>query len=90
MLYMIIEHFRDGNAVPVYRRFQERGRLAPVGVTYIASWVTQDLTRCYQVMEAGEPAALDEWVANWSDLVNFEVVPVITSAEAAAMIAQRL
>jgi hypothetical protein len=90
MLYMIIEHFRDGNAVPVYRRFRERGRLAPVGVTYIGSWVTPDLTRCYQVMEAGERAALDEWVANWSDLVNFEVVPVITSAEAAALVAHRL
>jgi hypothetical protein len=87
MLFMVIERLRD--PVPVYRRFRDRGRLAPEGLTYVASWVTPDLSACYQLME-GERAQLDQWMAQWSDLVDFEVVPVITSAEAAATIAPRL
>ena len=86
MLYMIIERFRDGDPVPVYRRFREKGRLAPEGVTYVNSWVTPDLTTCYQVMETEDRALLDQWLANWADLVNFEVHPVITSPEAAARV----
>jgi hypothetical protein len=86
MLYMVIEHFRDGDARPVYRRFAEQGRLAPPGLVYVASWVSDDLRRCYQVMECDDRALLDEWMARWSDLVDFEVVPVMTSSEAAAAV----
>ncbi len=81
---MIVEHYRDGDPVPVYRRFREQGRLAPDGLTYISSWVDEPMRRCFQLMEASERRLVDEWTANWSDLVEFEVVPVITSAEAAA------
>jgi hypothetical protein len=86
MLYMIIEHFRDGDPVPVYRRFREKGRLAPDGLEYVASWVTEDHRHCYQVMRTDDRALLDQWIAAWSDLVDFEVVGVKTSAEAAAAI----
>jgi Protein of unknown function (DUF3303) len=79
---MIIEDFRGG-AAAVYRRFEERGRMAPDGLRYVASWVTRDLARCYQVMECDDPVLLDQWMAGWSDLVRFEVVPVMTSPEAA-------
>ena len=84
MLYMIIEHYRNGDAKPVYARFRAKGRLAPEGLHYVNSWVTPDLTTCYQVMESDDPRLLDEWLAAWSDLVEFEVIPVITSAQAAA------
>lgn len=89
-LYMVVEHFRDGDAVPVYRRFRDRGRLAPDGLTYMGSWVDDDLRVCYQLMETDDRARIDEWIANWTDLVDFEVVPVVTSAEAATRIAPRL
>lgn len=82
MLYMIIERFRNGDAVAVYRRFRERGRQAPEGLTYVSSWVTTDLTTCYQVMECDDPGLLDQWTARWDDLIDFEIVPVLTSAEA--------
>ena len=88
MLYMIVENFRDGDPVPVYRRFRERGRLAPEGLTYVASWVTSDLRRCFQVMECSERALLDEWMSHWSDLTDFEVIPVMTSAEAVAAVGE--
>ena len=78
---MVIEHFRD--PVAVYRRFRERRRMAPDGLTYVSSWVTPDLARCYQVMETADGLLLDEWMRNWSDLAEFEVHPVITSKEAA-------
>ena len=84
MLFMIVEHFKDGDPAPVYRRFREQGRLAPDGLEYRGSWVTSDLTRCFQVMECADRAPLDEWMAAWDDLFRFEVVEVITSAEAAA------
>lgn len=83
MLYMIIETFRNGDARPVYRRFRERGRLAPESLRYISSWVTTDVRQCYQVMESDDPATIERWMAEWNDLVDFEVIPVITSAEAA-------
>jgi Protein of unknown function (DUF3303) len=82
-LYMVVEHFRNGDAAPVYRRFRERGRMAPDGLTYIASWVDEALSTCYQVMEAPDRSLLDEWMGNWADLVEFEVHPVMTSQEAA-------
>jgi uncharacterized protein DUF3303 len=90
MLYMIIETFKDGDPVPVYRRFRNHGRLAPEGLTYISSWVTSDLTRCYQLMECDDPRLLEQWMAHWSDLGTFEAVPVITSAQAVELVAPRL
>jgi len=90
MLYMLVEHFREGDPLPVYRRFRDRGRLAPEGLSYVSSWVTEDLRHCYQVMECADRALLDEWIARWADLVEFEVIPVVTSVEAAAAVAPRL
>jgi len=90
MLFMIIEHFKNGDPVPVYRRFRENGRLAPSDVRYVNSWVTPDLTTCYQVMESPDRAQLNQWLDRWQDLVDFEVVPVITSPDAQALVAPRL
>ncbi len=89
MLYMIVEHFRGGDALPAYR-FRERGRLAPEGLRYISSWVTDDYRRCFQVLECDDRQLLQEWMANWQDLIEFEVVRVSTSADAAAAIGPRL
>jgi hypothetical protein len=83
VLYMIVENFKNRDPVPVYRRFRDHGRLAPEGLLYVSSWVDEKLERCFQLMEAAERKLLDEWMANWSDLVDFEVYPVISSAEAA-------
>jgi hypothetical protein len=90
MLYMIIEHFKGGDPVPVYRRFRDRGRQAPDALTYVSSWVTADLTRCYQLMECDDRQVLDQWIARWHDLVDFEVIPVVTSAQAVERVADRL
>ena len=84
MLYMVVEHFKNGDAAPVYRRFRERGRLAPEGLVYVSSWVDESMRRCFQLMETDDRALLDRWISNWQDLVDFEVFPVMTSAEAAA------
>jgi len=90
MLFLVIEKFRNSDPVPVYRRFRDRGRLAPDGLQYVASWVTDDLTRCFQIMECADRALLDEWLARWQDLADFEVLPVLTSAEAQARVAPLL
>ena len=90
MLYMIIENFKNRDPVPVYRRFRDHGRLAPEGLLYVSSWVDEKLERCFQLMEASERRLLDEWMANWSDLVDFEVYPVISSADAAQRVDTRL
>jgi hypothetical protein len=89
-LYMVIENFRNGDAVPVYRRFRDRGRLAPTGLSYVSSWVSDNLDRCYQLMETEDRALLDQWIENWTDIVDFEVHAVISSTEAAEKIAPRL
>jgi hypothetical protein len=89
-LYMVVEHFKGGDAVPVYRRFRDQGRMAPEGLSYLSSWVDVGMDRCYQLMAADDPALLDQWMAQWRDLVDFEVHPVISSAEAVERIAPRL
>ena len=83
LLYMIVEHFKNGDPLPVYRRFREHGRLASEGLHYVSSWVDEKLERCFQLMETDDVSYLDEWIGNWSDIVEFEVYPVITSEEAA-------
>jgi hypothetical protein len=90
MLYMIVEHFRDGDALPVYRRFRDRGRLAGDGLRYVSSWVTTDLRHCYQVMECEDVQLLEDWMNQWRDIVDFECTPVMTSPEAAAAVAPHL
>jgi uncharacterized protein DUF3303 len=87
---MVVEHYRDNDAVPVYRRFREHGRLAPEGLTYVSSWVDEKLERCFQLMDTNNRSLLDEWIARWEDIVSFEVFPVISSAEAAERISTRL
>jgi len=87
MIFMVIEHYRPGRAAEVYRRFRERGRMAPPGLRYVTSWVDLKFERCFQVMEADDEALFKQWTANWDDLIDFEIVPVRTSAEAAAAIA---
>ena len=89
MLYMILERFKGGPE-PVYRRFRDRGRLAPDGLGYVSSWVTSDFQSCYQVMECDDRRLLDAWMEQWKDLVDFEVFPVVTSSEAAVAIGPRL
>ena len=84
MRYMVIETFTAG-AGAVYQRARERGRMLPPGLEYVDSWIDErSLDRCFQLMETDEPALFDQWIASWSDLVEFEVVPVISSAEASA------
>ena len=89
-LYMVVEKFKNRDAVPVYRRFRERGRMAPEGLKYVSSWVDQDLARCFQIMEASDRALLEQWMANWDDLVDFEVYAVMTSKDAADKVAPLL
>ena len=87
-LFMVVEHFRNGDATPVYRRFKEHGRMAPDGLTYVSSWVDENLATCYQLMETADRALLDEWTRNWRDLVEFEIHLVISSQEAAQRVAR--
>jgi hypothetical protein len=78
---MVIERFKNGDAVAIGKRFRECGRMLPKGVIYHASWVDAASARCFQLMEAEHPELLEEWVGKWQDLVDFEIVPVMTSGE---------
>jgi hypothetical protein len=89
-VFMVIEHYRPGRAAAVYRRFRERGRMAPEGLSYVASWVDLGYERCFQVMETEDESLLKQWTEKWSDLVDFEIIPVRHSAEAAALMATEL
>ena len=89
-LYMVVEHFKNKDAIAVYRRFRDSGRMAPDGLTYVSSWVDDKIECCYQLMETSDRELLDRWMANWSDLVDFEVHGVVTSEEAARKLAPLL
>lgn len=90
MLYMVVERFKTPGAVEVYRRARDQGRLLPDGLEYVSSWVDLEFTTCFQLMKTDDAALFECWISRWSDLVDFEVIPVQTSAEAAQAIAPRL
>ena len=79
---MIIENFHTGKAKEIYQRFDEKGRMMPDGLQYVNSWINEDVTKCYQLMECNDESLLQEWMSHWNDLADFEIVPVITSANA--------
>lgn len=82
MQYMIIERFKPGKVQDIYQRFAEKGRMMPEGLTYINSWINEEVTVCYQLMETASVDTLHQWISNWNDLTDFEIVPVISSAAA--------
>lgn len=85
MLYMVIEHFKNRSyARAVYERFNKKGRMLPPGLKYVSSWTeSKNFERCFQLMEGDDPSLFEEWTANWRDLIDFEILPVVTGAEAA-------
>jgi hypothetical protein len=90
MLYMVVERFKTAGAVEIYRRAKSQGRMLPEGLEYVSSWVDLDFTICYQLMQTNDPALFEQWISQWSDLVDFEIIPVQTSAEASQAIAPKL
>ncbi len=86
MLFMVIERFRNQDAKAVYRRFQEKGRMSPEGLTYVGSWIEANFDRCFQLMECDDVRLLQEWVTSWSDLADFEIVPVVPSKDTSEVV----
>jgi hypothetical protein len=87
MLFMVIEHFRDHDAKAVYARFRERGRLMSDEIGFVGSWVAADLGRCFQVIECDDVTLLQHWAAEWSDLIELEIVPVAQGKDTIAALA---
>jgi len=85
MQFMVIERFKDRDAKPIYRRLRDEGRRMPDGLTYVGSWIEANFDRCWQVMECDDARVLQRWVAGWADLIEFEIVPVVPSAEVRAV-----
>jgi hypothetical protein len=88
MLYMVVEHFKDAPAI--YRRLREKGRMMPEGLEYVSSWIAVDLKICWQLMRTEDESLFRAWMDNWKDLVDFEVVPVRTSAEVRELMERQL
>lgn len=90
MLFMVIERFKNRDALAVYKRFRERGRMMPEGLEYVGSWVETNYDRCFQLMRCDDPRLFDEWTVNWQDLVDFEIVPISESKDVIAALASQL
>ena len=90
MLYMVVERFKEGAAPGIYERFREKGRMMPEGLEYISSWIDVDLKICYQLMRTEDASLFPRWIENWNDLVEFEIVPVRTSAETVQIVKSQL
>jgi hypothetical protein len=82
MLFMVVERFKSGNPVAVYRRYREQGRMMPDGLKYVGSWIEANYDRCFQLMECDDPRLFQEWILRWQDLMEFEIIPVVPSKEA--------
>lgn len=81
MLFLVIEHFKNQDAETIYRRFEQRGRMMPEGLRYVDSWVEANFKRCFQLMECDDPILFQRWISEWQDLMEFEIVPVVPSAQ---------
>jgi hypothetical protein len=79
---MVVEVFKDNCAMEVYKRAIENGRMLPDGLTYIDSWVETNFSKCYQLMETHDVSLFKKWTAHWQDLIDFDIIPIITSKEA--------
>ena len=90
MLFMVIERFKNRDAVAIYRRFQEQGRMMPEGLTYVGSWIEANFDRCFQLMETDDARLFQQWVAEWHDLMECEIVPVVPSDQTRAAIQPHL
>jgi hypothetical protein len=90
VLFMVVETFRNGDAKSAYRRFRDMGRVMPEGLSYVGSWTTADLGRCFQLMQTDDVTLLQKWVADWADLVAFEIVPVVSGKETAEALKEKL
>jgi hypothetical protein len=88
MLFMVVERFRNQDAKAVYRHFREKGRMMPDGLAFVGSWVSADVGRCFQLMECDDVTLLQRWVAEWSHLIEFEIVPVAPGKDLAAALPQ--
>jgi hypothetical protein len=86
MLFMVIERFKNGDAKAVYHRFKEKGRMLPEGLRYVESWVDTGFERCFQLMECDDQSLFDQWMAQWQDLIDFDIIEVVSSKEAAEKI----
>jgi hypothetical protein len=85
---MVVERFTPAAAVEIYRRVREEGRSIPDGLRYVDSWVRADLGGCFQLMECDDPLLLQEWIAGWGDLAEFEVMPVTPSSSTQELMAR--
>ena len=90
MLYMVIELLKEGAEPEIYRRFREKGRMMPAGLEYVSSWIDMDFKICWQLVQTEDFGLFDKWIGNWDDLMDFEIVPVRTSAEASELMKQKL
>ena len=90
MLFMVVETFRNQDAKSIYRRLRDKGRQMPEGLTFVNSWVEADLGRCFQLMECNDIILLQRWAAQWTDLMEFEIVPVVQGKDTAAALAEQL
>ena len=89
MLYMVIERFKDGAAPRIYQRLRDKGRMMPEGLEYVSSWIDLDFKICYQLMRTENASLFPRWTDAWKDLMDFEIVPVRTSAEVISMMKTR-
>jgi hypothetical protein len=86
MLYMVVERFKEGAAPEIYRRLRDKGRMMPEALEYVSSWIDLEFTTCYQLMRTDDESLFSQWTDKWNDLIEFEITPVRTSAEAVEMI----
>ena len=90
MLFMIVEHFKQGKTKDIYRRFQEQGRMMPEGLKYLDSWVSTDFKQCFQLMECNDPSLFQQWILQWQDLAEFEIFPIVPSKETTEIVTKFL
>lgn len=74
--FMVVEKFKPNCFQENYTRFNEKGRMLPEGLYYLNSWVNEEQSICFQLMESNDIALFNKWIEKWNDLTDFEIIPI--------------
>lgn len=67
-------------------RFKETGAPPPPGVDMLGRWHNAAGNGGFFLVETDDPVALARWLQEWTDVIDFEVVPVVTDEQVSEVI----
>lgn len=86
MTFHITYSLLPGQRNDAQKRFKATGAPPPPGVTMTGRWHCAQGLKGFLVAESSDAEAIAKWTQSWTDLLSFEVTPVVTDEQLARVI----